>query len=94
VPDAVITVICAPDGGWSYHPKHVELDTLHCLSLFKEAVFGTECHPLLRRVTSFTEFILGYVVNDVAGLVWRLRRVMIVAAPNNLCIALKAPVTY
>jgi len=22
--DAVITVICAPDDGWSYHPKHVE----------------------------------------------------------------------
>jgi len=24
VPDAVITVICAPDDGWSYHPKHVK----------------------------------------------------------------------
>jgi len=24
VPDAVITVICAPDNGWSYHPKQVE----------------------------------------------------------------------
>jgi len=24
VPDAVIAVICAPDDGWSYHPKHVE----------------------------------------------------------------------
>jgi len=24
VPDAVITVICAPDDGWSYHSKHVE----------------------------------------------------------------------
>jgi hypothetical protein len=24
VQDAVITVICAPDDGWSYHPKHVE----------------------------------------------------------------------
>jgi hypothetical protein len=24
LPDAVITVICAPDDGWSYHPKHVE----------------------------------------------------------------------
>jgi len=23
VPDAVITVICAPDDGWSYHPKYV-----------------------------------------------------------------------
>jgi len=24
VSDAVITVICAPDDGWSYHQKHVE----------------------------------------------------------------------
>jgi hypothetical protein len=24
VPDAVITVTCALDYGWSYHPKHVE----------------------------------------------------------------------
>ena len=23
-PDAVITAICAPDDGWSYHPKYVE----------------------------------------------------------------------
>jgi len=23
-PGAVITVMCAPDVGWSYHPKHVE----------------------------------------------------------------------
>jgi hypothetical protein len=24
MPDAVITVICASDDGWSYHPKYVE----------------------------------------------------------------------
>jgi len=24
VQDALITVICAPDDGWSYHPRHVE----------------------------------------------------------------------
>ena len=24
VPDAVIAVICFPDDGWGYHPKHVE----------------------------------------------------------------------
>ena len=23
-PDAVDTVVCAPDDGWKYHPKHVE----------------------------------------------------------------------
>jgi len=24
MPDAVDTVVCAPDVGWKYHPKHVE----------------------------------------------------------------------
>jgi hypothetical protein len=24
LPDAVYTVVCAPDDGWKYHPKHVE----------------------------------------------------------------------
>jgi hypothetical protein len=24
IPDAVDTVVCAPDYGWKYHPKHVE----------------------------------------------------------------------
>jgi hypothetical protein len=24
IPDAVDTVVCAPDDGWRYHPKHVE----------------------------------------------------------------------
>jgi hypothetical protein len=24
MPDAVDTVVCAPDDGWWYHPKHVE----------------------------------------------------------------------
>jgi hypothetical protein len=24
IPDAVDTVVCAPDDGWKYYPKHVE----------------------------------------------------------------------
>jgi hypothetical protein len=24
IPDAVDTVVCAPDDGWRYHPKHVQ----------------------------------------------------------------------
>jgi hypothetical protein len=24
IPDAIDTVVCAPDDGWKYHPKHVE----------------------------------------------------------------------
>ena len=33
--DAVDTVVCAPDGGWRYHPKHVEQfpDKINCVTL-------------------------------------------------------------
>jgi len=33
--DAVDTVACAPDGGWWYHPKHVEQfpDKINCITL-------------------------------------------------------------
>jgi hypothetical protein len=33
--DAVDTVICAPDDGWWYHPKHVEQfsDKVNCVAL-------------------------------------------------------------
>jgi hypothetical protein len=35
IPDAVDTVICAPDDGWWYHPKHVEqfTDKINCVTL-------------------------------------------------------------
>ena len=33
IPDAVDTVVCAPDDGWWYHPKHVEEfpDKINCI---------------------------------------------------------------
>jgi len=33
MPDAVDTVICAPDDGWRNHPKHVEqfTDEINCV---------------------------------------------------------------
>ena len=33
--DAVDTVVCAPDNGWRYHPKHVEqfTDKINCVTL-------------------------------------------------------------
>jgi len=33
--DAVGTVVCAPDDGWWYHPKHVEQfpDKINCVML-------------------------------------------------------------
>jgi hypothetical protein len=35
LPDAVDTVVCAPDDGWRYHPKHVEQfpDKINCVTL-------------------------------------------------------------
>jgi len=35
IPDAVDTVICTPDDGWRYHPKHVEQfpDKINCVTL-------------------------------------------------------------
>ena len=35
IPDAVGTVVCAPDDGWWYHPKHVEQfpDKINCVTL-------------------------------------------------------------
>ena len=35
IPDAVDTVVCAPDDGWWYHPKHVEQfpDKTNCVTL-------------------------------------------------------------
>jgi len=35
IPDAVDTVVCCPDDGWWYHPKHVEQfsDKINCVTL-------------------------------------------------------------
>jgi len=35
IPDAVDTVVCAPDDGWRYHPKHLEQfpDKINCVTL-------------------------------------------------------------
>jgi hypothetical protein len=35
MPDAVNTVVCAPDDGWKYHPKNAEKfpDKIICMTL-------------------------------------------------------------
>jgi len=35
IPDAVDTVVCAPDDGWGHHPKHAEQfpDKIYCVTL-------------------------------------------------------------
>ena len=47
IPDAVDTVLCTPDDGWRYHPKHVEqfpgkinCATLHLVGYILEYIFA------------------------------------------------------
>jgi hypothetical protein len=45
IPDAVDTVVCAPDGGWRYHPKHVEQfpDKINCVTLHLLDIYWGVC---------------------------------------------------
>jgi hypothetical protein len=44
-PDAVDTVVCAPDDGWKYHPKHVEqFPTLHLVGYILEYTYDARTH--------------------------------------------------
>ena len=54
IPDAVDTVVCAPDDGWWYHPKHVEqfpdkitCVTLHLVGYILEYSYDARTHELL-----------------------------------------------
>jgi len=51
IPDAVDTVVCAPDDGWWYHPKHVEqfpdktnYVTLHLVGYMLEHSYDARTH--------------------------------------------------
>jgi hypothetical protein len=52
IPDAVVdTVLCAPDDGWSYHPKHVQqfpdknkFVMLHLVGYRLEYIYDTQTH--------------------------------------------------
>ena len=50
IPDAVDTVVCAPDDGWKYHPKHVEQFpdinsvTLHLVGYILEYNYDAQNH--------------------------------------------------
>ena len=51
IPDAVDTVVCAPDDGWWYHPKHVEQFpdkingvTLHLVGYILEYSYDARTH--------------------------------------------------
>jgi hypothetical protein len=44
VPDAVITIICAPDDGWQYHPKHVERAVYRNITVYSCISLGNYSH--------------------------------------------------
>jgi hypothetical protein len=51
IPDATDRVVCAPDNGWWYHPKHVEQfpDKINCVMMhlvghILEYYYGARTH--------------------------------------------------
>jgi len=58
IPDAVNTVVCAPDDGWRYHPKHVQQfpDKINCVPLHLDKI---NC------VTYLVGYILEYKSNNI-----------------------------
>ena len=58
IPDAVDTVVCAPDDGRRYHPKHVQQfpDKINCVPLHLDKI---NC------VTYLVGYILEYKSNNI-----------------------------
>jgi hypothetical protein len=68
IPDAVDTVVCAPDDGWKYHPKHVEqLPDINKLCNF------ASCWIYLRCTYPLTLNLLIILVNGRWDLIRRLK---------------------
>jgi hypothetical protein len=72
VPDAVDTVVCAPDDGWKYHLKHVEqfadinkLCNVASCWIYKYIEILLGAHPILHisriRVNQHTSYTCGQV---------------------------------
>jgi len=49
IPDAADTVVCAPDDGWRYHPKHVEQFQIYEVNTF----INSNTYPTRCNVTQF-----------------------------------------
>ena len=62
MPDAVITVICAPDDGWSYHPKHVER------AVYRNIINCIESHLVGQLLTSSTQSFSLKVIHGAKNL--------------------------
>ena len=64
VPDAVDTVVCAPDDGWRYHPKHVEQFTdINKLCYVASCWIYTGCNR--RNVQDFGRVFLRSYYTDI-----------------------------
>jgi hypothetical protein len=66
IPDAVDTVVCAPDDGWRYHPKHVEQfpDIINCVMLHLFWIYiGIHHHELCQLqntvISAYNETLWG-----------------------------------
>jgi hypothetical protein len=70
MPDAVDTVVCTPDDGWKYHPKHVEqfpdinkLCNVASCRTYIGILLGA--HPILHisgiKVTDFSQILVTNV---------------------------------
>jgi hypothetical protein len=64
IPDAVYIVVCAPDDGWWYHPKHVKhfSGKIYCVTLHLVGYILERCWCFL-WFSKQTEITVLYAVN-------------------------------
>jgi hypothetical protein len=89
IPDAVDAVVCAPDDGWKYHPKHVEqfpdINKLCDVSGWMYEYIGIllGAHPILHisriKVNAILSrpFILGSIFKVLLNLILSLLQQML-----------------
>ena len=73
ITDAVDTVICAPDDGWWYHPKHVVPDKINCVTLhlvgyiLEYTLFcqAPDEHIMQERMTSITYCVIAVLTGGI-----------------------------
>jgi len=84
---AVSTVVCAPDDGWRYHPKHVEQfpDKINCVTLhlvryiLEYRICIPHCATITRiccNINQSSNFKTRCIENTVSGFVAQLRGIL------------------
>ena len=87
IPDAVDTVVCAPDDGWKYHPKHAEqfpdINKLRNVATCWIYIgILLEAHHILHISRVRVNFIFVFNLIHFFLLIWRHRP--LVPRPNSL----------